>query len=372
MVQGVNNNALSEWLALFHITQNNPKLFHKINAKFSELKEFFKLSTHELEKLGLPTVIIQQVINPPWQLVEQDLQWQEQPQQTIVSYQDAAYPALLKEISDPPPVLFVAGDKTVLQTHQLAIVGSRNPTKNGFDTAYEFAYHLGQNGLTITSGLALGIDAASHQGCIHAKANTIAVMGTGLKHIYPAKHQHLAEQISQHGALVSEFPLDTLPKATNFPRRNRVISGMSVGVLIVEAALRSGSLITANFALEYNREVFAIPGSIHNPLARGCHALIRQGAKLVETVKDIAEELSNVLELSILLPLPKKQISRQKVLNPEEAKFLKHLTYDTVTIDSLTQQTGLTVSKVSALLTQLKLQGFVVDVPGGFTKTLHV
>ena len=197
---------------------------------------------------------------------------------------DARYPELLKQIADPPSILFVQGDVSLLAKWQIALVGSRNPSASGRDTAYEFSRYLAQDGITINSGLAMGIDAASHQGALAAGGKTIAVIGTGLDRVYPAKHRELAHEIASTGAIVSEFALGTSPRAENFPRRNRIISGLSLGTVVVEAAVKSGSLITARMAMEQGREVFAIPGSIHNPLARGCHQLIRQGAKLVENI----------------------------------------------------------------------------------------
>ena len=193
----------------------------------------------------------------------------------------------MKLINDAPALLYVHGNLSILQDPQLGIVGSRNPTQSGHNNAYEFAKHLAQTGLCITSGLALGVDGAAHQGTIDGNGPTIAVIATGIDRVYPAKHRDLAHKIVENGAIISEFPVGTHPDSRHFPRRNRIISAMSYGVLVVEAALKSGSLITARLAMEQNREVFAIPGSIHNPLAKGCHQLIRQGAKLVETAEDI-------------------------------------------------------------------------------------
>ena len=210
------------------------------------------------------------------------------------------YPALLKRIDNPPPILYIKGNYTLLNDPQLAIIGSRNPTQSGTDNATSFARHLGKTGLCITSGLALGIDGSAHQGALLGNAPTIAVIATGIDRVYPAAHRDLAHKIVENGAIVSEFPIGTQPKAENFPRRNRIISGLSYGTLVVEAALQSGSLITARLAMEQNREVFAIPSSIHNPLAKGCHQLIRQGAKLVETAEDILEEMASVIDLNSL------------------------------------------------------------------------
>ncbi len=225
----------------------------------------------------------------------------------LITLHDARYPTLLREIDDAPPMLFIQGDPTILNLPQIAIVGSRNPSASGRQTATDFAHFLASAGLAITSGLADGIDGAAHQGALETKNSTLAVTGTGLDRVYPAKHRELAHRIAEQGALISELPPGTPPIPANFPRRNRIISGLSLGTLVVEAAQKSGSLITARLATEQGREVFAIPGSIHNPLARGCHALIRQGAKLVETAGDILEELAPLLGTAYQpnTPIPK-------------------------------------------------------------------
>ncbi len=230
-----------------------------------------------------------------WSAVEQDLRWAEKPNCHLLTLTDPAYPALLRQTTTLPPVLFVHGNVTLLSTPQIAIVGSRYPSPEGLENARRFAYSFSAEGITVTSGLALGIDGAAHHGALQNTGRTLAVMGHGLDHIYPMRHRALADRIlEQGGGLVSEFPLGVKPVAAYFPQRNRIISGLSLGTLVVEAALRSGSLITARFALEQGREVFAIPGSVHSPLTKGCHALIRQGAKLVEVANDVLEELDTL------------------------------------------------------------------------------
>ncbi|MGH8552168.1 MAG: DNA-processing protein DprA, partial [Methylococcales bacterium] len=251
----------------------------------------FEEERHCLSELGLNQATIEYLKSPDWAAIDNDLEWLNQPGHQAVTLDDPRYPSRLKEIAVPPPVLFVTGEVSLLSTPQLAIVGSRNPSPSGIDIARDFAANLCGSGLTITSGMALGIDGAAHEGCLAAGGKTIAVLGTGPDRVYPARHKQLAWKIAERGCLVTEFPPGTRPKASNFPRRNRVISGLSLGVLVVEAAIESGSLITARLALEQGREVFAIPGFIHNPLARGCNALIKKGAKLVESVHDILEEL---------------------------------------------------------------------------------
>lgn len=294
---------------------------------------------------------LKEPIELDWRQVEKALLWQRSDQHHIVTWQDLAYPTSLKQIDGAPPILYVDGGLENLNTESFAIVGSRHPTTDGRVNAYRFASELVQYGLSITSGLAMGIDGASHEGALAGKGKTIAVLGQGIDFIYPARHRALANQIRQNGALVSEFPLNTAPKPKHFPRRNRIISGLSRGVLVVESSLKSGSLITARYALEQNREVFAIPGSIHNPLAKGCNALIREGAKCVETVEHILEELSirrpPILSLSPLLPL-------------FEGKFSS--------IDSLIEKSGLTAEQVSSMLIELELKGEVASVPGGYVR----
>jgi DNA processing protein len=279
---------------------------------------------------------------------------------------------LLREIPTPPPVLFVRGDPALLSRPQLAIVGTRNPTASGRRTAREFAAHLAGAGLVITSGLALGIDAEAHRGALE-QGWTVAVMGTGPDRLYPARHRELARQIAEQGALVSELPPGTPPNAENFPRRNRVISGLSLGTLVVEAATQSGSLISARLAGEQGREVFAIPGSIHNPMARGCHALIRQGAKLVETGADILEELGP-LAATVTTPDPHpRDIPTSPAVSPdpEHAALLALLGESPTAIDTLVERSGLTAEAVSSMLLIMELQGYVASAGGFYTRLIN-
>ena len=303
--------------------------------------------------------------SPNWDLVEQDLIWFSQENRHIIMLHDQRYPELLKQISDPPSLLFVQGDVDLLSQWQIAIVGSRNPSASGRDTAYEFARYLAQGGIAITSGLAMGVDAAAHQGALASQGKTIAVIGTGLDRVYPAKHRALAHDIAESGVIVSEFALGTAPRAENFPRRNRIISGLSLGVLVVEAAMRSGSLITARMAMEQGREVFAIPGSIHNPLARGCHRLIRDGAKLVETATDIIEELGALAGVSTNDDALNKEKSEMSFEMDDDYQILfEFLGYDPIDIDVFTKQCGLTAEVVSSMLLLLELEGQVESLPG--------
>lgn len=318
---------------------------------------------------GLSTAVLQALQQPDWDQVERDLQWlSAADNRYVIDQKHAFYPELLKQIPDPPALLFVQGDIHLLNKWQLAIVGSRNPSASGRDSAFEFARYLASGDMVITSGLAAGIDAAAHKGALAATGKTIAVIGTGLDRVYPAVHRELAHQITDSGVMVSEFPLGTPPKAENFPRRNRIISGLSLGTLVVEAALKSGSLITARMAMEQGREVFAIPGSIHNPLSRGCHQLIREGAKLVETANDIVEELGAMA--GVVPQSADNEEATEVARSPEELdedyqQLFMFLGYDPVHIDTLIDRSGLTAEAVSSMLLLLELQGQVAALPGG-------
>lgn len=296
-----------------------------------------------------------------------DLAWLEQPGRHLLTLDDPRYPSLLAAVDDPPPALFVQGDPARLSDLQIAMVGSRNPTASGRRTAREFAGYLTAGGITITSGLAIGIDAACHQGALDAGGRTVAVTGTGLDRVYPARHRELAHRIAQEGALVSEFPPGTPPSRGNFPRRNRIISGLALGTLVVEAAVQSGSLITARLAAEQGREVFAIPGSIHNPLSRGCHGLIRQGAKLVETAADIIEELAPLIGHLQQTPdhagkAPAQAAERE--WDAEYRRLFRVLGFDPLPVDQLIAHSGLTAEAVSSMLLLLELEGYVSSTAG--------
>ncbi|MET0356062.1 MAG: DNA-processing protein DprA [Cellvibrio sp.] len=313
------------------------------------------------------------------QKVLSDLEWlATQSNVHLIATADAAYPGLLRQIPKAPPLLFVRGDIHLLSLPQIAIVGSRNPSSGGGENAHRFAEFLAGNGFTVTSGLALGVDAAAHQGALAAQGKTIAVMGTGLDLIYPSRHRSLAQQIiDQGGALVSELPLGSSANAANFPQRNRIISGLSYGVLVVEAAIQSGSLITAKTALLQNREVFAIPGSIHNPLARGCHQLIRQGATLVETGQDIADQLQGMLGLErekinkMLKQAEKKTELDHKSLaglSASEQQLIQAMGYDPVNIDDLVERTNIPVGSVAAQLIGLEIKGYVQQIGAAYQR----
>lgn len=286
------------------------------------------------------------------------LAWLERPDQHLLMWDDPDYPALLAEIPDPPPLLFVAGNRALLDRPQLGMVGSRRASRPGLDTAAAFARSLAGAGFVVTSGLALGIDGAAHQGALDAKGATIGVLGTGIEKLYPQRHRQLAANMVAHGgAVVSELPLDADPHASNFPRRNRIISGLSLGVLVVEASVASGSLITARLAAEQGREVYAIPGSIHHPGARGCHQLIREGATLVETVDHILEGLQGWKNLA------PAQAPMENPAKPDHP-LLALLHAAPHTSEALAASSGWSLPNVLVALTELELDGCVASEGG--------
>ncbi len=282
-------------------------------------------------------------------------------------WNDEDYPTLLKEIPDPPPVLFIRGDRNLLDSLQVAMVGTRNPSPMAMKTARAFAKNFADFGLTVTSGLALGVDQAAHKGALDSTGKTIAVAATGLDRVYPASHKALAAEIIKTGALVSEFPIGTQPKPGYFPRRNRIISGLSLGVLVVEAAIKSGTLVTAKHAMEQGREVFAIPGSIHNPLAKGCHHLIRQGAKLVETADDVLEELGQLSRAAVREENGQNKAMAENDLPIEGdyAALLDKMGFDPTSVDELIAETHFTAEEISSMLLVMELEGLVSSAPGG-------
>ena len=351
---------LSYWLALLRTPGIGGRTFLSLLETHSPA-QLFSESSSVLSSLGLKPATIEAIKNPDWRLIESDLSWSKRPDQYIFTFDDPAYPELLKQIADPPPVLFVRGNMDLLSRPQIAIVGSRNPSALGRDTAFAFAKALSTHGFVISSGLALGIDAAGHEGALHRRGQTIAVIGTGPDRIYPAANKHLATQIIAQGAIITELPPGTPAKAHHFPRRNRIISGLCQGLLVVEAARESGSLITARLALEQNREVFAIPGSIQNPLARGCNALIREGAKLVETVQDILEELHQYYQEDIIYP----PAPEQTMLDLEQQTLLNLVMYAPTSIDYLVEKTDKSVEMIASMLLILELNGYISAVAGG-------
>ncbi|MBT8062639.1 MAG: DNA-protecting protein DprA [Xanthomonadales bacterium] len=314
--------------------------------------------------------------NPDQSLIDADLSWLAGERCTLITWDDDRYPSLLRRVPSPPAALFVEGNPDVLWLPQLAVIGSRNPTAGGLDHARQFTAELVRNGMAITSGLAAGIDSASHAAALDNDGVTVAVCGTGPDIVYPSGSKALAERIAQAGALVTEFPSGTAPKRSHFPSRNRIISGLSLGVLVIEAGLNSGTLITARQAAEQGREVFALPGSLHNPLVKGCHRLIKEGARLVETVQDIVSELAPMAgQLASDLRQELKDDDEkqpnpagQQAAWPEDPDYqaLKTaLAFDSRTVDELVQLSGLSARAVSSMLLMLDLQGKVNADGGG-------
>ena len=355
--------ALRAWLALVRAPGIGSRTLNPLLLENPDPETWFAGAVKRL-----PERLQRYLERPDWEAVDADLAWLAGAgDRHLVPLGHPAYPTLLSESADPPIALFVVGSLDVLAWPQIALVGSRNPTSGGARTAYEFARSFAAQGLAVTSGLALGIDGASHRGALAAQGLTLAVAGTGLDRVYPRRHRELAHQIRDcGGALVSEFPPGTPARAGHFPRRNRIISALSLGTLVIEAALQSGSLITARQALEEGREVFAIPGSIHSPLARGCHALIRQGAKLVECAEDVLEELGSRLghsrqEYASQLAQPVER----PALDAEHRQLLDAMGFDPSSIDQLAQRTGQSTEAVASMLLLLELEGHVSSSPGG-------
>jgi DNA processing protein len=321
-----------------------------------------------LRSLGLNAAASRWLHAPDAALLEADREWIARERVGLLDALDPRYPPLLAQLSCAPALLFVRGEIEALRLPQLAIVGTRSPTEPGRRTARQFAAALAHAGLAITSGLALGIDAAGHEGALSAGGRTVAVLGSGLDRIYPARHGLLAARIAVCGALISEFPRATEPVRNNFPQRNRLMSGLSLGTLVVEAARESGSLITAHFALEQGREVFAIPGSIHNPLTRGCHALIRAGAKLVESTQDIFEEIDNFLPKQCHKPLSRRPecVTRTSdSLDKGHKILLDAFGFESASVDMLVERTGFPSQSVASMLLILELEGAVGSEAGG-------
>lgn len=331
------------------------------------------------EQLKLPQATKDYLLKADDDQIQAELDWLAKPDNHILPLSDALYPAQLKEISDPPLVLFVKGSVDCLLLPQLAVVGSRNADNSGLQNTKLFCSQLVKQGLLITSGLAAGIDSAAHQAALQAGGKTIAVMGTGINSIYPKNNRQLAKDIVQSGAVVSEFPLNTPPKAHHFPRRNRIIAGLSLATLVVEAAERSGTLITARLAMEQNRPVMAIPGSIHNPRVKGCHALIKQGAKLVESAEDIYEELTVGIEMlrqhlgerlnespttEDNLVLDNHKITPKFELSAEQRALLDKMPFEPIEFDQLLALTELESAELSSDLLLLELNGLIDKQPG--------
>ncbi len=348
---------LSSWIALSVVPGLGEISLRKLLKQFGPPDQILAASESALSQIVGNKLAERIKSHDSAEIVSKTLAWLEETGHAMVTLADSNYPSLLLQTADPPPLIYVKGNTDLLSMPAIAVVGSRNATVQGVNNAESFAKSLSDSGLCIVSGLALGIDAAAHAGGLAGAGKSVAVVGTGLDRVYPARNKELAHQLAQHGALISEFPLGTPALANNFPRRNRIISGLSLGCLVVEAAVSSGSLITARLALEQGREVFAIPGSIHSALAKGCHQLIKQGAKLVERADDILEEIQWASRTG----------SSTEATSPDgnDDPLLRHLGFDPEPIDALVSRSGLSPEQISAKLLELELAGLVQSLPGG-------
>ena len=345
---------LIPWLQLSLIPGVSDEALRRLLAAFGGPQPILDASVAALSKIVPAHAAAAVAQGAPEERLRDAVRWLDDPVNHVLTLADEGYPQVLLQSADPPTVLYVKGRTELLNQAAIAIVGSRNATPQGVMTARSFAHALSDAGLSIISGLALGIDAAAHEGGLEGRSRSIAVVGTGLDIVYPARNRELAHRLAQEGALVSEFPLGTPPLASNFPRRNRIISGMAAGCVVVEAALASGSLITARLANEQGKEVFAVPGSIHSTLSKGCHLLIKQGAKLVDSVQDILDELRLASPAGTTL-----------VSDDETPALLVTMGFDPCDVDSLAARSGLGAEEVAALLTQFELAGNVAALPGG-------
>lgn len=347
--------------------------------RFASVDGIFDASSSQLADCGLNPQQIERIQQGREDEIARDLAWLEKPGHGILFQDSNNYPPQLLQIDNPPFALFYIGDPDYLSQPQLAMVGSRTPTASGKKTAEDFAEHLSQAGITITSGLAYGIDTASHEGALRGIAGSVAVVANGLHTIYPKANTALAQRISQNGCIVSECPIGSDAHRGMFPQRNRIISGLSVGTLVVEAALKSGSLITSRHAMEQGREVFAIPGSIHNPLAKGCHRLIKSGAKLVESAVDILEEVFPLVNSDSIRHTSAAESAAETTdsieqqtdaeLDPAYQTLLKHMEFEPVAIDQLVERSNLNVAEIASMLLILELQGQVISQNGLYSRT---
>ncbi|MEM7255995.1 MAG: DNA-processing protein DprA [Pseudomonadota bacterium] len=365
---------LRPWLQLAHARGIGPAVAQKLLSCFASAEDIINASDARLTAAGLSPKLTTALRNIDQERVNNDLKWLDGgDDRTILPLDSAAYPRLLKEISDPPVVLYVRGDPEVLQTPQLAVVGSRKPTPSAERLTYDLCTDLTGYGLTITSGLALGIDATAHRAALAAQGFTIAVTATGLDRVYPARHQQLARQIAASGAIVSEFPIGTNPLPGHFPRRNRIISGLAYGILVAEATLKSGTLTTAAHATDQSREIFAIPGAINNPMSRGSNSLIRAGATLVESAADVLTQLAPLLPGQAEF----QQVPRQSADYDDDiptgdtplARVLRAINHEALSVDQIVDSTGLDIISVTNLTLELELQGVIeTDTAGRYIK----
>jgi DNA processing protein len=354
---------LAQWLRLERTPGVGPDAARKLLTAFGLPENIFAASLPELQAVvsdRIARALLAPLTEETKALIERTQEWAAQAGNHVLTLAEAAYPRALLDIADPPILLYAKGRVDLLAMSSIAVVGSRNATAQGVSNAGKFSEALSQAGLTIVSGMALGIDTAAHQGALRGSGSTVAVIGTGADIVYPARNHSLAHQIAESGCIISEYMLGTPAIPSNFPRRNRIISGLSKGVLVIEAAAQSGSLITARLAGEQGRDVFAIPGSIHSPLSKGCHLLIKQGAKLVDSAQDILDEINH--RASMPAPAVTQAIP--------DSPILAAMGFDPVDLDTLAQRCGFDIASLHAELLTLELDGAVETLPGGTVRRL--
>lgn len=362
---------LEAWLRLSFQAGISSRIVHPLLQHFGSAQAVVDASPTALKSMRVNSQLITQLKKPVPDLLKQTEIWLAEKDHHLLTLGSPNYPDLLKQIPDPPLLLYIWGNPEVLASTQIAMVGSRNPSAIGTELAYEYASELCKLHITVTSGMALGIDAASHQGALAANGQTIGVLGSGLSCIYPSRHRELAAMISQQGAVVSEFALHAKPIPIRFPRRNRIISGLSLGTLVVEATLRSGSLITAHLAVDQGRDVFAIPGSPHNPLSRGCHQLIQQGAKLVTCAADITQELTLPEQMTTPALKQNPQAMSQAGLEQNDIKLLECIQFEATAVDQLVERSQFCAADVTSILLNLELHGYIKPCPGGYIRVIR-
>lgn len=351
------------YLALNRMPGIGVRYIKKLSERWPDLSILFSLSVTQMVDAGLSPNIASTIAHFDMRKIEEDLRWEkESSNHYLLTYEDDRFPALLREIYDPPCVLYAKGHLDCLNNKRIGIVGSRRPSPSGAETARRFGTELAKAGLTVVSGLAIGIDTQAHAGCLAADGATIAVMGTGIDRIYPHQNQQLAAQIVKKGLILTEFSLNSPASAGHFPQRNRIISGLSLAILVVEAAIKSGSLITARCALEQNRDVMAIPGSILSPQSQGCHHLLQQGATLVTSVDDVLRELS--------ITHPLSDVNVQERLEQPNYPGLQNLGFEITTLEQFMVRSGLSLEEAASSLTTLELQGMIKSVPGGYMRCI--
>ncbi len=350
-------------LLLNRLPYIGPRTIKSLFQHWPSGEELFRQTKEHIIQAGFSDRVAKSLTSANLEQITPDLRWQEVPHHVLLTLIDPNYPSALKELPDAPPVLYLRGSLDALQGVKLSIIGTRRPSNIGREAAFNFAYELGAHAITIVSGLALGVDKQAHLGCLAAKGKTIAILGAGMHCIYPRQHARLADEIEKEGLLVSEFPLEAAPLAGHFPRRNRIISGLSLATLVIEASLKSGSLITAHLALEQNRGVMALPGAINNPEAKGCHALLQQGAALVTSPREVLEELC----------VERRFRGSGKELDSSmggTGSLTAYISFEVTTVDDIVARSSLPVEDVITDLAELELQGHIRAVPGGYIRCI--